>query len=126
MKRLLLALTLAVGALAIAPTPALASKTYTCDCDPTDAPCYCEPHRYTIGKSGTTEFRGKCSNSDVNPGMLITDRDNGTSCTVNTNLVNQGYSSKSCTNWDPFTTDTVTVKLKCCTEDTKGDCWPGW
>lgn len=112
---LLLGMALAV------PQQAQAVKGYTCACTAElDHSCTCS-YSYTLGKSITQEFRGTCSKMDqdgVWPDIDISNRDGGTSCTIQLHISGSpDYTTKSCTNWDPFSRDSITIKLKCTNSD---------
>jgi|GEM_PF-1418715 len=112
---------LTLGLTMALPEPAKAVKGYTCACTAEkDHSCTCS-HSYTLGKSATQEFRGTCSEMDkdgVWPDIEVTNRDGGTSCTIQLNIsASPDYTTKSCTNWDPFSRDSITVKLKCTNSD---------
>lgn len=117
-KQFLLALALAVATLFAAPQQAQAGQSYHCHCTAAaDQSCSCT-YDYELGRSGTQEFRGFCDNYSSDsypfPDMEVNNRDGGTSCTVQMGIIaSPQYRSKSCTNWDPFTTDNVKVKVKC-------------
>lgn len=123
-----LALTLLVAL--VLPTQAAAWHNLDCYCDPaTNASslydpeskrnltgCKCE-ERYTLGRSSTQEFRFRCKSDNAydQPFPDISARDSGTTCTTEAYSPSYGvdYLSKSCTNWDPTSSDTLTLTVIC-------------
>lgn len=114
-KRSLL-LSTALGVLCLLAVPSVTEAatyvSYHCHCTIAAGSdkCSCE-YDYTLGKSATKEFRGYCD-GDVDKSIDVSNRDSGTTCTVSA-LGFGGYKSRSCTNWDPFSTDHVKVKVSC-------------
>lgn len=120
-RQLFLAAAMAVGAMTALPQPAQAGHSFHCRCTAAqDGDCSCT-FDYTLGKSATQEFRGFCDNYSSDgypfPDVDVNNRDGGTSCTVQLGIIaSPQYRSKSCTNWDPFSQDSVKVKVKCYNE----------
>ena len=112
---LLIAATLTFSAMLTVPGPAQAAtyQSYHCHC--TAGPnngdsCSCS-YYFTLGKSQTKEFRGYCDDP-LSEGVEVFERDGGTTCTIQSNGFGD-YTTKSCTNWDPFSRDTVKIKVSC-------------
>jgi len=125
MKHFVLAAALAVATLFGVPEPAQAGQSYHCHCTAAeDQSCSCT-YDYTLGKSATQEFRGYCDNYGSGdylfPDLEVNNRDGGTSCTIQLGIIaSPQYRSKSCTNWDPFSKDSVKVKVKCYNQKASG------
>lgn len=113
-------LALALGAVAaVVPQQARADTgiSYHCHCKPENgATCSCK-YSYTLGAFITKEFRGYCDevSNPVYPDVLVTGRDSAT-CTVQVGTPIAGYTTKSCTNWNAFGSDTVNIEVKCSEE----------
>jgi len=110
-------LALALGAFAFAlPQQGRADTgiSYHCHCKPADgATCSCK-YSYTLGAFATKEFRGYCDevSNPVYPDVLVNKRDSST-CTIQVGTPIAGYTTKSCTNWNAFNSDTLEVQVKC-------------
>lgn len=88
-------------------------KDYHCICWPEKGhkTCSCD-YEYTLGRSGTKEFRGYCDNILATYERIdIQGLSKDTTCTGN--FPWDGYVTKSCTNWSPFKKDKVRISLHC-------------
>ena len=92
---------------------------YHCHCTAErGASCSCS-YDFELGKSQTKEFRGYCDEMmepngyPIRPDVTVSGRDSGTSCTIQVTGFPETYTSKSCTNWDPFSRDHVSIKTTC-------------
>ncbi len=85
---------------------------YTCACEPStgEDTCNCT-YTYKLGASKTKEFRGHCGNDLYPYAIHIGGKRNSTSCTAGFPWFN--YFSRSCTNWDAFSSDTLDVAVRC-------------
>jgi len=120
-KAALFAAALTFAALVSAPRQAQAGtyESYHCHCTPAEegGQCNCY-YNFTLGKSQTKEFRGYCDDP-LDESVVVDQRDGGTTCTIQSNSFG-GYVSKSCTNWDPFSRDTVRIRVGCGTRPPRG------
>ena len=89
-------------------------KEIHCGCDPGQTSCSCPGVDYTLGKSATTEFRAYCDvTSRYYPDITVSAKDSGATCTIQIGAPVGVYRSKSCTNRDPFSTDHLSIVVKC-------------
>lgn len=117
-----------------APAGAATFHNVDCSCDPatdtrpihlidnglarTVRGCACQ-EEYTLGKFETKEFRFRCKspNAVSLPSLypLIGAKNTSTTCTIPFPGVGS-YTSQSCTNWSPLSTDTIELGTICSTD----------
>ena len=88
-------------------------KDFHCDCRSKNVgeSCFCE-FDYSLGKFATKEFRGFCSQDEVEPKRIsVSNISKHTTCTVGAPW--SDYYSMSCTNWSTTRKDKVTVTVIC-------------
>ena len=85
---------------------------YKCDCELSAGEDICKcRYTYTLGASKTKEFRGYCSNGLIPDGVHVGGKSKSTSCTNNFPWFD--YYSRSCTNWDPISSDKLNITVRC-------------
>ncbi len=100
------------------PAPPLFQSTYKdldCDCYDDNDKCTCS-FNHRLSTSQTKEFRLRCTYSDDNVYYIpvdagVTGKKSSTSCTIWIKW--SDYISKSCTNWDPFSSDKLHPWVEC-------------